>query len=104
MELYKSLYDNTIDIKTECSPTQKEYILNMIPKIDIKGHEIIYFLIRMYHITTHKEITFHSPYSSVISTDSVEFNLNQLPIQLQHMILSFVRMHYEYISCEHLRS
>jgi hypothetical protein len=108
MELYQSLYENTKNISSDLDPAKQSYIVSIIPKLDQKGHDLLFFLIRMYHNQQERDVTFDLPYQSSImnestSKTSIEFNLLKFPPQLQHMINMFVRMHYEYISYENLR-
>ncbi len=101
MELFQSLYENTKNITKGVEDHQTEYIIKTVSMLDKRGHEILYFLIRMFHNYQNKEITFTPPYQSIVKNmNDVEFNLKDFPNQLQHMILMFVRMHYEYISYE----
>ena len=104
MELYQSLYENTKNILLPLSEPQKVYIISIIPKLDQKGHELLFFLIRIFHNDQEKNVSFQLPYqSSTPSNNNVEFDLMNFPLQLQHMIHMFVRMHYEYISYEQSR-
>lgn len=104
MELYNSLYENTKNIKSPLDDSKKTYLLQTIPKLDEKGHETIFFLIRMYHLQQVKDVTFGIPYDSSVQTDQVEFNLDNFPNQLQHMLYMFVQMHFEYLSYELMRT
>lgn len=103
MELYQSLYENTKNILIPLTDTQKQYIINIISKLDKKGHEILFFLIRIFHNNQEQNVSFQLPYNSSSSNDNVEFDLMNFPLQLQNMIHMFVRMHYEYISYEQSR-
>jgi len=103
MELYQSLYENTKNISVPLSDAQKGYIISIIPKLDHKGHELLFFLIRIFHNDQEKNVSFQLPYQSSKNNNDVEFDLMNFPLQLQHMIHMFVRMHYEYISYEQSR-
>jgi hypothetical protein len=103
MELYTSLYENTKNIKSPLEDDKKAVLLQTIPKLDEKGHEIMFFLIRMYHIQQVKDVTFGIPYDSTVQTNRVEFDLDKFPTQLQHMLYMFAHMHYEYLSYEQQR-
>ena len=110
MELYQSLYENTKNITSELDGVKQSYVVSLIPKLDQKGHDLLFFLIRMYQNQQSHDITFQLPYQSSITNDSqsksthdIEFNLTKFPPQLQHMINMFVKMHYEYLSYESLR-
>jgi hypothetical protein len=104
MELYQSLHENTKNITTYLDDIKKGYIVNTIPRLDQKGHELLFFIIRYYHAQQTKEVNFALPYhSESTNPDNVKFDLDEFPPQLQHMIHMFVRMHYEYINYEEER-
>lgn len=106
MELYQSIYENTKHMMTPLDDTQKANVIQLIPRLDQKGQDLLFFLIRMYHNQQSQDITFQLPYQSGSqdSADSsckdVEFDLTVFPTQLQHMVYLFTRMHYDYISYE----
>jgi hypothetical protein len=105
MEIFNSLYMNTKNINTPLEDIQKQNIVQLIPKLDQKGHDLLFFLIRMYHNQQAKEITFSVPYQTGTNDkNDIEFDLCNFPNHLQHIIHMFVRMHYEYISYETSRS
>jgi hypothetical protein len=104
MELFNSLRENTKNITTPLDETQKIYVITTIPKLDQKGHDTLFFLIRMFHNQQSKDITFTVPYQkSVNEAGDIEFDLTNFPPSLQHMTYMFTRMHYEYITSETLR-
>ena len=105
MEIFNSLYDNTKNIQTVLDDNQKNTVIELIPKLDQKGHDLLFFLIRMYHNQQSKEVTFTLPYQpNEEKSNNIEFDLNNFPNHLQHIIHMFVRMHYEYISYESTRT
>ena len=107
MEIYHSLYENTKNLITPLSDIQKVSTVQLIPKLDQKGHDLLFFLIRMYHNQQTHNVSFHIPYqagSKEDKTNDVEFDLDNFPVHLQHILYMFVRMHYEYISYESSRS
>ena len=106
MEIFNILYMNTKNISTALDEVQKQNIIQLIPKLDQKGHDLLFFLIRMYHSKELKDITFQLPYhsSTTDKPNDIEFDLKDFPIHLQHIIYMFVRMHYEYISYETSRT
>jgi hypothetical protein len=103
MELFQSLLDNTKHCTVPLDDSQKMYVIQTIQKLDPKGHEIIFFLIRMYHNQQSNEVTFTNPYQAKSVSAGVEFDLLNFPPALQHMIYKFVRLHYELITYETLR-
>jgi hypothetical protein len=104
MELYNSLHENSKHIASSLDDAKKAYLLSTIPKLDEKGHETIFFLIRMHHLHQVREITFDIPYESMAHTDQVTFDLDKFPTQLQHMLYMFVQMHFEYLAYEAART
>ena len=106
MELYQSIYDNTKHLTTVLDDIKKLNIIQIIPKLDQKGHDLLFFIIRMYHNQQSQDITFSIPYQSTTNSstkEDIEFDLNIFPLHLQHMIYLFTRMHYDYISYESIR-
>lgn len=103
MELYTSLYENTKHISGSLDETKKKYIINTIPHLDERGHEIIFFLVRMFHIQQSKDITFNLPYQINVITEGIDCNLENFPIQLQYIIYLFTSMHENYIKNERTR-
>lgn len=103
MELFSSLYDNTKHISASLDDQKKRYIVNTIPQLDERGHEILFFLIRMFHIQQLKEINFNLPYQTAITAEGIDCNLENFPDQLQHMIYLFTSMHENYIKSERTR-
>jgi hypothetical protein len=103
MELFSSLYDNTKHISSSLDDQRKRYVINTIPQLDERGHEILFFLIRMYHIQQSKEINFNLPYQTAVTSEGIDCNLENFPDQLQHMIYLFTSMHENYIKSERTR-
>jgi hypothetical protein len=103
MELYTSLYENTKHICGSLDESKRKYIINAIPQLDERGHEIIFFLVRMFHIQQSKDITFNLPYQISVITEGIDCNLENFPDQLQHIIYLFTSMHENYIKNEKTR-
>jgi hypothetical protein len=104
MELFQSLYENTKNIQTKLEDHKNRYIIQTIPKLDEKGHETIFFLIRMFNINQVNDVTFSIPYESAEKSGEIEFDLDKFPNHLQQMLYMFVQMHYEYLSYESTRN
>lgn len=107
MELFNSLYENTKNVISPLDDSKKNYILQTVPKLDTKGHEILFFLIRMFNIQQTRDVTFVHPYDSNLLSDTdsqIEFSLEKLPNHLQHMIFMFVGMHLSYLQHEQSRA
>ena len=104
MELFTSLYDNTKHISSLLDEDKKRYIIQTIPALDERGHEILFFLVRMFHIQQSKEINFNLPYQTAVGQEGIECDLENFPRQLQHMIYLFTSMHENYIKSERFRN
>jgi hypothetical protein len=104
MELFSSLYENTKHSITPLDDSKKRYVVSTIPQLDERGHEILFFLIRMYHIQQTRDINFNLPYQTAVSTEGINCDLESFPLQLQHMIYLFTSMHENYIKSERNRT
>lgn len=104
MELFSSLYENTKHVSSFLDDNKKRYIINTIPYLDERGHEILFFLIRMFHIQQSRDINFNLPYQTFVAKDGIDCNLENFPLQLQHMIYLFTSMHENYIKNERTRT
>jgi hypothetical protein len=101
MDLYNHIYENTKHNIMELNDEEKQTIIDLIPKLDQKGHDLLYFLIRMYHNQELQDITFTLPYQTSPSESdgkNIEFNLSNFPCHLQHIVFLFTKMHYNYIN------
>jgi len=92
------LYDNlsrnipTIDLTL----AQKRLFVKRIEKIDQNGHELVYALIRMYQVENREDISFTIPYEGIITPETgINFNIDNLPIQLKHILFKFSEVHIE---------
>ena len=106
MELYQSIYENTKHMTQPIDEAQKNNVILLIPRLDQKGHDLLFFLIRTFHNQQSQDITFQLPYQSTpqdANGKDIEFDLLNFPPQLQHMVYLFTRMHYDYISYESIR-
>lgn len=90
--LYSSLSQDVPS--TDLSAKQKTELLKLIKNIDNDGVERIYVLIKIFQVENSKEknilgIPFNGKY---IKTD-LEFDLNEFPNELKHIIYKFVKIH-----------
>ena len=104
MELFSSLYENTKHSINPLDESKKRYIVTTIPQLDERGHEILFFLVRMYHIQQTRDINFNLPYQTAVSVDGISCDLENFPTQLQHMIYLFTSMHENFIKSERTRA
>ena len=90
--LYTSLFKEFENSKEELNVSDKEYLVGIIKKLDTKGHELIYALIKTYQIK-HGD-TFSVPYGMKEQKLGYKFDLDNIPTILQHMLRKFVDLHY----------
>ena len=92
------LYDSlSKDIKTEdLSVIQKRTFIKRVNKMDTRGHELIYALIRMYQIENNEENTsFMLPYNGIYVNTDIHFDLDKIPKNLKNILFKFVSIHLE---------
>lgn len=95
------LYDNLKNIskKRDLTVAQKKKFINNIRKIDHDGHELIYALIHTHQITQEEGPTsFTLPYRGYRTgnnNEDIQFDLDELPIKLRHILHKFVMIHME---------
>ena len=91
------LYDNlSKDLpETDLTMAQKRSFVKKIEKIDLSGHELIYALIRFHQTkrVDEENITYSLPYEGSYIGNDINFNIDNLPICLKHILLKFLTMH-----------
>ena len=90
------LYDNLIkDIKSEELTTkEKDDFMKLIKILDHGGHELVYALIRIYqNENSEDKSSFKIPYGGIFVKNDINFNLNDLPIELAQIVYKFVLLH-----------
>jgi len=70
-------------------------LCSKISEMDAQSQEIIYVIIRFYDIYIEKNHNENLPYRPKLNKNGIKFELNNLPFQLQYMLLQFVKMHFE---------
>jgi len=78
--------------KTDLTISQKEFISKI--KLDQKGNENMYLLIKCYYID-HEKSKYDIPYSGkhIKSKNGIKFDIDILPIPLKQMIYRFIKLH-----------
>jgi hypothetical protein len=73
---------------------QKKEIIEMIPKMDAKGHQNIFTLIRTHGLKNNSKNIFDLPYEGqkINNQQDVNFNLDKLPNIVKQMVYKFVCM------------
>ena len=121
--LYHDLEKQILKQSTSFTSTQQQQVIQNIQQLDIQGGRIVFLLIRMYallhpqHSTNTQSSTqqlhtvFDMPYEGKILTRStvdnnadIQFDLQKLPTQLQHMLYLFTNKHLETMECEQQRA
>lgn len=90
------LYDTLIkDIKTtDLTLHEKDNLIKNIKKLDDNGFEILYALIRVYHINNEQiDINFSIPYEGKVVKNDIKFDLEILPNNLKQLIQKFIFIH-----------
>lgn len=88
--LYDTMISNIID--KDLTLKQKKELLQNIEKINDKGFELLYMLIKVYSIKEQKSdyIPFNGKY---ITNNNIQFDLEELPNKLKQMLFKFVNLH-----------
>jgi hypothetical protein len=90
------LYDSLIkDLpKKDLTMTQKQVFIKRIAKIDKNGHDLVYALIRMYQVENNEENTsFTLPYNGTFIDNDINFDLDNLPVDLKQILFKFTGVH-----------
>ena len=95
------LYDtlcNNISSKS-ISVKNKKIIIGHLENIDETGKELVYALIKIHSIKNSKN-TESLPYNAVYQNNDITWNIDELPGDLQNILLKFLNMHMEKINEE----
>ena len=90
------LYDNLLtDLPVEeITSKQKDKFMKLVKDIDVNGSELIYALISVYQLENSEDkSTFKLPYGGKFIKYDMNFDFNELPNQLKHMLLKFIQIH-----------
>ena len=87
--LCREIQDNSL------TKTQKQKFVEIIKKLDKKGFELVYALIRVYHMNTGNPGSFIIPYKGRKLQEGIKFDLGSLPDKLQQILFLFVGRHLE---------
>lgn len=90
------LYDNLVkeSKNTPLSKEESDEFIKIVKKIDTEGSELFYAIIKNYQLH-HCEPTKASelPYGAKLVKGCLKFELNPIPDECKHMLLSFLRKH-----------
>lgn len=94
LPLYDSLLEKLPIILDKLSNEEIDFVIDTIPKLEPSEHELIYILIR-YHETQQTSDTDIIPYNGKRFKRGLKFTLDKLPLELQYILLYFVRLHLD---------
>jgi len=92
------LYDSMIKgtAKTDLTIKNKQEFSTLIDQMDKSGHELVYALIRMYQLENQEiEEIGKIPYFGKTVGIDVEFDLENFPNKLKHLLFKFLKVHIE---------
>ena len=72
----------------------KDFITEEIKKMSEIDHEIIYVLIKTHQIKTNN-VLYPIPFNGKTQKKGVKFDIDNFPLKLQHILLSFVNLHLD---------
>jgi hypothetical protein len=94
------LYDNIIkeindyEIKEDLTVEEKKILLKKIKKLDQNGFNLLYVLIKVFHINNTEDNNVSSvPYEGNIVKNNIKFDFDKLPIKLKFIIDRFIQLH-----------
>jgi hypothetical protein len=92
LPLYEILFKETKN--EDLTTKEKDEFMKIIKNIDQKGFEISYALIRIFQLENSEDkSTFKIPYGGKFVKDDLNFNLNDLPLQLKQILYKFLVLH-----------
>lgn len=89
--LYYSLKNDTKPL--DLTPEQKEDLLFNIKKMDEKGCELFFILLKLHEIDTMPEALDGLPYECRYVSKEYRFDLEKFPDHLKQILYKFVKMH-----------
>jgi ABC-type uncharacterized transport system ATPase subunit len=91
------LYDTfSKDIPTtELSASKKDEFIKTVKKLDDKGNEILFILMKLHEMKTTENAGV--PYDGKPVSDEIKFDLDHIPVPLQHILLKFMALHIKSI-------
>jgi hypothetical protein len=77
----------------ELSEDDKIFFTDTVKNLSNMEHEIIFALIRTHQVQTNTSSRYILPYNGKHQKKGIKFDLNKLPIELQCILLEFVKLH-----------
>ena len=92
-QLYNT-FSNEIP-STELTPAKKEEFVKNVKKLDEKGNEIFFVLMKTHEMKTIENSGI--PYEGKLVSDEIKFDIDTIPTALQHILSRFMAMHIKSI-------
>jgi hypothetical protein len=89
------LYDSLISSveNEDLTVNEKNKFIKFIDKLDTKGYEYLYILIKMYSQQETDNKNYTLPFSGKYKGQNVQFNLEEFPFKLKQLLLKFIKTH-----------
>ena len=91
--LYTQLMDELENPEEVLADTHKHFLTDNIKKMTEHEHELIYALIRMYQLHNNETTSCILPYTAKRMKKGIKFDIDNLPVTLQHLLLQFTHTH-----------
>ena len=91
IHLFNSL--KTEEVKENLTVEQKELLIKKISKLDGKGQELLYVIIKSHQLENRKDFLEQLPYEGKFTGKNLRFDVDKFPKDLIFMVSKFVEMH-----------
>ena len=79
--------------KRDLSKKQKDDFVSKVKELDQKGKELLFMLIKVYHIETTSTNDYYLPYNGKENRKNISFDLEEFPKELKQLLYRFVKDH-----------
>lgn len=80
---------------TELTGVKKDEFVKNVKKLDEKGNEIFFILMKIHEMMTIENAGI--PYDGKLVSDEIKFEIDLIPTPLQHILARFMAMHIKSI-------
>ena len=80
---------------TELTGVKKDEFVKNVKKLDEKGNEIFFILMKIHEMKTIENTGI--PYDGKLVSDEIKFDMDTIPTPLQHILSRFMAMHIKSI-------
>jgi hypothetical protein len=96
--LEQKIEEEHIDLNLSLSDVQKQFICDQVKSMDDISVELVYAIIRFYHLQYESGNIMELPYQmKKQKTGSIyKIDLNDMPLKLQHFVLLFTTMYRDH--------